>query len=343
LNQYFQSCYTNWKIYKGKRTAQQVLKLQAIYKQAIYGDNPEAPPGRPDSTEGIKWIAWRKLAGTPKEMAKRRFITFLAEIDPILIDVMPDEKPPIGFPLDRKGTPICAKCNTKVGCLRPLLDQNKTNLKQQLFENEELQIPKKFQEWVRNALANQRCIWGVHKAISRAEAKPFTAWFEKDENRGFYPYDSISLMLLVHEFIHHHHEVCYEMMLNKDEVDALEYNAQVIKTLKLKDVYEQLAGEEFIFYIPCERENDMCNQRRAADGGRNHTHPQELDPPTSSNTNTLEEAVELRMQCMKLGINPCTGEFAAAVYYCTVVQLALLLLGAILLFLSLLCKVIVIS
>ena len=33
LNQYFQSCVANWKIYKGQRTAKQVLKLQAIYKQ----------------------------------------------------------------------------------------------------------------------------------------------------------------------------------------------------------------------------------------------------------------------------------------------------------------------
>lgn len=240
-------------------------------------------------------------------MAKRRFITYLAEIDPVLIDVMPDEKPPIGFPLDRKGIPVCAKCNTKVGCLRPLLDQNKNNLKQQLFEHEELHDPKKFRDWVKNALANQRCIWGVHKAISRAEAKPFMAWFDKDENRGFLPYDSISVMLLIHELIHHHHEVTWEMMLNRDEVDPLDYNAQAIKTIKLKEVYEELAGEEFIFYLPCERDNDLCMRRRLADGGRNHTHPAEIDPPTFSNVNTMEEAVELRIQCQKLGINPCTG------------------------------------
>lgn len=294
-------------MYKGKRTPQQVLKLQAIYKQAIYGDNPDAPPLRMESAEGLKWNAWHKLSGTPKEMAKRRFITFLAEIDPLLIDVMPDEKPPIGFPLDRKGIPVCAKCNTKVGCLRPLLDQNKMDLKKQLFENEDLQNPKKFAEWVRNALVNQRCIWGVHKAISKAEARPFMAWFDKDENRGFYPYDSISVMLLIHELIHHHHEVCFDMMINKDEVDQLDYNAQATKTIKLKEVYEQLAGEEFIFYLACERENDLCNQRRLADGGRNHTHPIEIDPPTSTNQNTLAEAVELRLQCQKIGLNPCTG------------------------------------
>jgi acyl-CoA-binding protein len=123
LEQYFSSCFANWKIYKGERTPHQVLKLLAIYRQATQGDNKEMPPDKLDSASGLKWLAWRKLRGMPTTMAKRRFITYLSEINPTLIDVMPDEKPPVGFPLDRKGTPICAKCNTKVGCMRPLLDQ----------------------------------------------------------------------------------------------------------------------------------------------------------------------------------------------------------------------------
>jgi hypothetical protein len=91
----------------------------------------------------------------PKSMAKRRFITFLAEIDPILIDVMPGEKPPDGFPLDNEGKQICAKCNTTVGCSRPLLDQRNIDLRRQLFENEELHEPKKLRDWVANALQHQ--------------------------------------------------------------------------------------------------------------------------------------------------------------------------------------------
>lgn len=191
--------------------------------------------------------------------------------------------------------------------MRPLLDQNKGDLREQLFGSEALHDPKRFRDWVRNALANQRCIWGVHKAISRAESKQFTAWFERDENRGFYAYDSISVMLLIHELIHHHHEVAYEMMHRRDEVDPFEYNAQAIRTQKLKEVYEELSGEQFVFYVPCERDNVLCDQRRNADGGKNHTHPAEIDPPTSTNLNTMEEAVELRIQCQKLGINPATG------------------------------------
>ena len=197
LNVYFQACYSNWKQYQGARTPQQVLKLQAVYKQAVYGDNNTMPPARADTPEGMRWTAWNRLLGMPKNMAKRRFITLLAEIDPLLIDVMPDEKPPPGFPLDRRGLPICAKCNTKVGCQRPLLDMNKMDLRQQLYQHEELHEPDMFRKWVKLSLESQRCVWGVHKAISKAEAKPFLDWFNKDENRGFYAYDSLGLMLLV--------------------------------------------------------------------------------------------------------------------------------------------------
>lgn len=317
LNQYFQSCYTNWKVYKGERTAKQVLKLQAIYKQAVYGDNSADPPEHLDSAAGLKWQAWQRLLGMSTQMAKRRFITFLAEINPILIDVMPDEKPPLGFPLDRKGIPICAKCNTSVGCMRPLLDQNKMSLKQQLYDHEELHEPERFKEWVRNALEHQRCIWGVHKPISKAEAKQFLAWFNKDENKGFYPYDSVSVMLLVKELVHHHHEIAYDMMQQRknsennnsnEVVDAVDYNAQSVKASKLKSVFEELSGEEFVFLVPCDRmDNELCNQRRNADNGRNHTHTTTIDPPTAANANTMEEAVALRKQCQKLGLQACTG------------------------------------
>jgi hypothetical protein len=39
----------------------------------------------------------------------------LTEIDPLLIEVTFDEKPPVGFPSDVNGNLICAKCNTKTG------------------------------------------------------------------------------------------------------------------------------------------------------------------------------------------------------------------------------------
>lgn len=115
LNQYFQAVVANWKLYTGPRTPEQILKVQSIYKQAIYGDNTEAPPANIKSADGVKWKAWYGFKGMSMTMAKRRFITYLSEIDPLLIDVMPEEKPPLGFPLDRHGRHICAKCNTVVG------------------------------------------------------------------------------------------------------------------------------------------------------------------------------------------------------------------------------------
>ena len=129
LNQYFQSVVANWKVYTGEKKPQQILKLQGIYRQAMFGDNTAQPPENMKSTAGLKWQAWSALKGTPQNVAKRRFITYLAEINPNLIDVMPDEKPPDGFPQDRHGVTICAKCNTSAGCGRPLLDSNKVNTK----------------------------------------------------------------------------------------------------------------------------------------------------------------------------------------------------------------------
>lgn len=307
LQQYFQSAYNNWKVYQGPRTPKQVLKLQAIYKQATYGDNHEQPPERIDSIDGEKWKAWASLRGMTQEMAKRRFITFLSEIDPLLIDVMPDEKPPPGFPLDRRGNPICAKCNTTVGCIRPILDQHKMNLKMQLFDNEELHEPNNLKAWIRNALVNQRCIWGIHMPIARAEAKPFMDWFNRDENRGFYPYDSVPIMAMVKEVVNNYHQMAQEMMENKDKMNPEEYNVLAIKAYKLRDVYEQFSGEDYRYEVFCTRDNESCNQRRMADGGKNHKHEFTIDPPTKSDANTMEEAIMLRQQCQRLGINPSTG------------------------------------
>ena len=78
LQQYFQSCVTNWKIYKGKRNPKQVMKLQSIYRQAMYGDNTTPMPQNLKSVNGLKWQAYMSLKGMSQEMAKRRFITYLS-------------------------------------------------------------------------------------------------------------------------------------------------------------------------------------------------------------------------------------------------------------------------
>ena len=115
--------------------------MQGVYKQALLGDCIDPPPAELKSVEGVKWVAWHNCLGMDQPTAKRRFITLLSEIDPLLIDVMPDEKPPKGFPMDRNGVPICAKCNSKVGCARPLMDDRHRNLKQQLVGDDNLYDP----------------------------------------------------------------------------------------------------------------------------------------------------------------------------------------------------------
>ena len=92
LEQYFQSCVETWKKYTGVRPPKKVLKLQGVYKQAMLGDIIDPPPFELKSVEGLKWSAWNNCKGMDKLTAKRRFITLLSEIDPLLIDVMPDEK-----------------------------------------------------------------------------------------------------------------------------------------------------------------------------------------------------------------------------------------------------------
>ena len=98
LTEYFRACVVNWKAYSGEKLEKHTVKLYGIYKQATVGDCPQYGHPDPYSVPGRKWAAWHRLRGMPLPMAKRRFITYLAEIDPLLIDVMPNEVPPEGFP-----------------------------------------------------------------------------------------------------------------------------------------------------------------------------------------------------------------------------------------------------
>lgn len=307
LIQYFQSCVANWKVYKGEKKPKMVLKLQCIYRQAMFGDNTAPPPENMKSTAGLKWQAWTALKGTSQVVAKRRFITYLAEIDPMLIDVMPDEKPPDGFPRDRNDETICAKCNTKTGCSRPLLDGNKTDLRRQLFDFEYLHEPVALQKWIKNAMETQRCTWGVHVAIAKIDTKPFQGWFDKDENGGYQAYDGNMVMNIVRDLVHYHFEIGWDMQQNKDEYGAEAFNYQVMKVNRLQNIYETMSHERFVFEAPCKQNITVCNDRRKGDGGRNHTHPVTLDQPTHKDVATYDEVLELRQQCKNLGLKATTG------------------------------------
>lgn len=308
LNQYFQACVQNWKIYKGKRDPKQVMKLQCIYRQAIYGDNKAPPPENLKNIHGLRWTMWTSLKGMPEEMAKRRFITYLAEIDPLLIDVMADEKPPDGFCKDEHEHMICAKCNTAAGCVRPLLDQYKIDLKDQLFDSEDLWEPKALRKWVKNALTNQQCIWGKHKPVAKIDIKPFQGWFDKDENGGFVPYDpSEHVVNLVKELLYFHFDLGYQMQINLKQHGAENFNKQALKVAKIQAIYEELSGDRFVYEAPCRFDVPLCNERRVADGGRNHTHPVVLEPPSAKDVDDYDSSIELRAQCAKLGLSQSTG------------------------------------
>ena len=306
LDEYFKSVVTNWKSYRGPKTEEMVCKMYGIYKQAVFGDC-NVPNTYDILTLGNKkWQQWNSRKGLSKDESKRRFITFCAEIDPMLIDVMPNELPPEGFPCDNKGIPICAKCNTVVGCSRPLLDEHFENLRRQLFERAELQNPVNLRSWMGNALKVQRCIWGVHKPISKAEANTFSEWFNRAENKGFYPYDSKNLMLMVRDLLSLLYEILHDMQKNKDKFSIEDVNGQIMKVYAMDKYYTDFSGDKFVFEAECLRDDEICNKRREGDGGRNHKHPVEIEPPEVDYA-PFEDAIILRKKCQALGINPATG------------------------------------
>jgi acyl-CoA-binding protein len=306
LDEYFRAVVTNWKSYRGPKSEKIVCKMYGIYKQSVVGDCTVTNTHDILTLASKKWEQWNSRKGMSKEDSKRRFITYCAEIDPMLIDIMPNEMPPEGFPSDNKGIPICAKCNTNVGCSRPLLNEHFENLRRQLFERVELQNPVNLRSWMANALRNQRCIWGVHKPISRAQAKTFSEWFDRTENRGFFSYDSKNLMLMVRDLLSLLYEILHDMQKNKDAHSIDEVNAQIMKVFAMDRYYFEFTGDKFVFEGECLRDDEICNKRREGDGGRNHKHPVEIEPP-EVDYSPFDEAITLRLKCQELGINPATG------------------------------------
>eukprot|EP01041_Mallomonas_annulata_P002166 gene2166-4215_t len=305
LNEFFDACVLNYKLFTGERTQKQTDRLYGIYKQALFGDCNTLQIST-DSSKISKWKEWNRLLGMPKSMAKRKYITLLAEIDPKLIDVLPNEKPPDGFPLDANGVQICAKCNTVVGCCRPVTDDHQVDLRTQLFEVEDLHQPRTLQEWVQNALKKQRCIWGVHKPIAKVDAKLFQEWFERRDNLGFSPYNNDPILNMIHDLLEYIYQITYDMQCHRDEYTKDEYNEQSLKAINLTKYYKELTGEDFIFEVACTRDIEVCNNRRKTENGKNHMHPVQIDPP-AVDYSTYEDALKLRKECIKIGANPCTG------------------------------------
>ena len=195
-----------------------------------------------------------------------------------------------------------------MGCNRTLYDDKKLSLKEQLFENEELHKDvMKLKEWARHAIETQRCIWGLHRPIQRAEVKPFDSWFNRMENKGFVPYDGSRVLSLLRDLVYYHHQLAYDMMQHSSEYSASEYNEQATKTFNLKDAYQEVSGLQFIFELPCTNDSEACNLRRRADKGVNHMHEVLIDLPTKIRLHSYEEAAKLREELLELGILPASG------------------------------------
>ena len=57
-----------------------LLKIYALYKQSIEGDNGEKKPSFSDIVARAKWDAWSKLKGTAADAAKQQYSDLIAEL-----------------------------------------------------------------------------------------------------------------------------------------------------------------------------------------------------------------------------------------------------------------------
>ena len=222
---------------------------------------------------------------------------------------MAKEMPPKNFPIDDEGNKICAKCNSISGCTRPVMDQHNSNLRSELFEVEQLYNFDNMTSWIENAQKNQRCIWGVHKSITKEESLQFNDWFKRPGNNGFQPYDSTFVMSLVKELLHKLYEKSYKndkATKGGQKLTIKQKNELLYQISGVERAYMDMDGAEvFHFLVDCERESKRCNERRECEGN-NHQHPYELEG-TEIDRETYAEVAELRKQCIELGVDPATG------------------------------------
>ena len=60
--------------------------------------------------------------------------------------------------------------------------------------------------------------------------------------------------------------------------------------------------------VPCDRNTSHCNAKRRANGGRNHTHPLELEFP-QVDYDDYKTAAQLRKELTRIGVSPSTGVY----------------------------------
>ncbi|KND00685.1 hypothetical protein SpCBS45565_g06039 [Spizellomyces sp. 'palustris'] len=63
-----------------KPSNDELLRLYALFKQSIVGDNETTKPGMFDLQGKAKWDAWTKLKGTSKEEAQKQYVALVKEL-----------------------------------------------------------------------------------------------------------------------------------------------------------------------------------------------------------------------------------------------------------------------
>ena len=81
LDERFQQAQANVKTLTTRPSNEQLLTLYALFKQASVGEASAAKkPGRFDLVGKAKYDAWSRLAGTPADQAKERYIATVDEL-----------------------------------------------------------------------------------------------------------------------------------------------------------------------------------------------------------------------------------------------------------------------
>ena len=315
LDEYFQVCVQHYNDYIGKKSDDTIVTFYSLYKQATQGDCVQTPVINDNNnslSEYAKLYAWYSLKGTSKEEAKRRYITKLSEFNNELLQLVPDDKPPIGFPHADDGKVICAKCNSVNGCQQTLLNDHKVNLLKQLIESDSLHEENTLISWIRTALHTQQCIYGKHQPITDIQAKPFNYYFNRYDNGGFLAYDSMhNILTLVYQLVYIHQKLAYDMQNSlQNQYTHAQIQIQTRKALLLTKIYNTYSPTTpFQLEIQYETDTKICNDRRIADKNVNHTHIVYINTPTHTDNNEYDynKVIQLRLQCISYGISPSVG------------------------------------
>ncbi|MEM9391725.1 MAG: acyl-CoA-binding protein [Bacteroidota bacterium] len=78
MNEEFDKAVALTKTFTKRPSNDELLKLYALYKQVIEGDNNEPRPGGFDFKAIAKFDAWVELKGTSKEDAQQEYINFVS-------------------------------------------------------------------------------------------------------------------------------------------------------------------------------------------------------------------------------------------------------------------------